>query len=111
MPIHVESLCSLILHIYLWKSNEDYLQQVYKTKYIAKHRRAIDYTTLLTKNPPNIENIFATRTLHASVCTKCVCATCFRLLIACTHVDAHRKCVNAYRRLQIIFLRILRALK
>ena len=50
VPIHVESLCSLILHIYLWKSNEDYLQQVYKTKYIAKHRGAIDYK-VITSGP------------------------------------------------------------
>ena len=57
--------------------------------------------------PPSVPpSVFTTRTLHASVCTKCVCATCFRLLIACKRVDAHCKCVNAYTRLQIIFWRL-----
>ena len=53
-------------------------------------------------------SVFTTRTLHTSVCTKCVCATCFRLLIACTRVDAHRKCLNAYTWSQIIFWRLCR---
>ena len=48
---------------------------------------------------PTPPSVFTTPTLHASVCTKCVCATCFRLLIAYKRVDAHCKCVNAYTRL------------
>ena len=59
---------------------------------------------------PTHPSVFTTPTLHASVCTKCVCATCFRLLIACKRVDAHCKCVNAYKRLQIIFGRLRTAL-
>jgi hypothetical protein len=55
---------------------------------------------------PTPPSVFTTPTLHASVCTKCVCATCFRLLIACKRVDAHCKCVNAYTRLKIIFWRL-----
>ena len=52
---------------------------------------------------PTPPSVFTTPTLHASVCTKCVCATCFRLLIAYKRVGTLQVCECLHTVMEITF--------